>query len=71
MSTSVHDAAPVAPSRLRWLSDVTHLAQAGGFGWALWGINGRDMGIDKVLDNGQIDPDMVDPELVAALAMSA
>lgn len=59
------------PSRLRWLSDVTHLAQAGGFGWALWGINGRDMGIDKVLDSGEIDPDIVDQELVAALAMSS
>lgn len=51
--------------RLRWLSDVTHLAQAGGFGWALWDINSREMGISK-LD----DKDRVDPDIVAALAMS-
>ncbi|WP_181257220.1 glycoside hydrolase family 5 protein [Pseudaminobacter soli (ex Li et al. 2025)] len=51
--------------RKRWLSDVTHLAQAAGFGWALWEINSREMGINRVDDR-----DRVDPDIVAALAMS-
>jgi len=53
------------PDRKRWLSDVTHLAQAGGFGWALWEINSREMGINEVDDK-----DRVDRDVVAALAMS-
>jgi hypothetical protein len=52
--------------RRRWFSDVTHLAQAGGFAWALWGIDSREMGIDEVDDK-----DRVDRDIVAALAMSA
>jgi endoglucanase len=51
--------------RKRWLSDVTHLAQAGGFGWALWGIESREMGIYR-----SDDKDRVDGDVVAALAMS-
>lgn len=51
--------------RKNWLSDVTHLAQASGFGWALWEINSRTMGIDEPDDGGRVDQD-----LVAALAMS-
>lgn len=51
--------------RKNWLSDVTHLAQAGGFGWALWEINSRTMGIDLPDDGGRVDQD-----LVSVLAMS-
>ncbi len=52
-------------SRRRWLSDVTHLAQAGGFRWALWDINSRTMGISR-----SDDGDRVDQDLISALAMS-
>ena len=53
------------PDRKRWLSDVTQLAQAGGFGWALWGIDSREMGINEVDDK-----DRVDRDVIAALPMS-
>ena len=51
--------------RRRWLSDVTGIAQAHGFGWALWEINGREFGIQRADDEGRIDA-----QLVKALGMS-
>ncbi|MGB3898852.1 MAG: cellulase family glycosylhydrolase [Mesorhizobium sp.] len=51
--------------RRRWMSDVTHLAQAGGFRWALWDINSADMGISRSDDENRLDQD-----LIAALAIS-
>jgi hypothetical protein len=54
-----------AADRKRWFSDVTHLAKARGFGWALWGIDSHEMGIDEADDK-----DRVDRDIVAALAMS-
>lgn len=51
--------------RKRWLSDVTHTASANGFGWALWEINSREMGIDIAGDANRIDRRIVD-----VLAMS-
>jgi hypothetical protein len=47
------------------MSDVTHLAQAGGFRWALWDINSADMGISRSDDENRLDQD-----LIAALAIS-
>jgi endoglucanase len=52
--------------RRRWLSDVTGLAQARGFGWSVWEINTPEFGIQRSDDPGRIDP-----EIAKALGMSA
>lgn len=50
--------------RKQWLSDVTHVAQTEGFGWILWSIDSREMGIDDINDKNRVDR-----SLLAALAM--
>jgi hypothetical protein len=52
--------------RRRWLSDAARLADAQGFRWALWEINGREFGIQRADDSNRINP-----QVVEALGISA